>query len=139
MERIKSIFQSYCTSEETEISVDCLDEILRFIGLTPSKLEVVDMMNDLKPKTTFNIDELIYFVYHNCRNYDAYQDLYESFKIYDPQNTGKLSIDLVKDILKSFECSFDDSQVESILSRSKITNHEVNYQQLSKLLLNIDS
>ena len=139
MEKIKTIFQSYCTSEETEISVDCLDEILRFLGLTPSKLEVLDMINDLKPKTSFNIDELIYFTYHNCRNYDAYQDLCESFKIFDPQNTGHLSIDLVRKILKSFQCAFDDSQVDSILSHAKISNHEVNYQEISKILLNIDS
>ena len=136
--KIRTIFNSYCIEEEKEMPIKYLEEVVRLVGYNPSKEEIEDMIEDLSPRTSINFNALLYIIYHHSRNYDPYKELIRAFRLFDKEETGVLKIQQIRQILKSIKQPFDDEQVNAVLSRADIENQEVEYEQIAKLLLNLD-
>ena len=128
----------YCSDEEKEMPTKHLEEVLRLVGYNPSKEEIEDMIEDLSPKTSLGINALLYIVYHHSRNYDPYNELLRAFRLFDKEETGILKVQQIRQILKSIKQPFDDEQINAVLSRADIENQEVEYEQIAKLLLNLE-
>ena len=132
---IQDCFDIYDQDGDGSVSVKELPKMIRALGANPSPEEIEDMLEEFDSNETMEIDEFTYIAAHHLRACDAETELVNSFRIFDRDNTGKISVDMVKKILKNISVPLTDEQIEKLLRKTGTESDMVDYRKLAEVML----
>ena len=135
LQNSKKAFNVFDEDKDGKISTNFVGQLLRALGYNPTPTEVEDMIEDVgKPTLDYNI--FLYIMARHARGATPEDDLVRAFRVFDKENTGFLSIDIVKHILMNIKQPFTSEQVDELLSKLKFKGQQVPYHNLVHLMLN---
>lgn len=131
LQEAKKSFDGFSEDGKT-LAPENLEKAIRAIGLNPTPEEIEDMLEEI---TEIDFKAFIYIVYHHSRCTDVKAELIESFGIFDKDDTGKLPVDKIREILKKIKNPFTDEQIDQLLEKVDIEDDEVDYVQFVDAML----
>ncbi|KAG6367610.1 hypothetical protein INS49_001803 [Diaporthe citri] len=100
-----------------EITKDELGTIMRSLGLNPTDGELQDMVDevDVDKNGTIDFKEFLALMSHKVQDVDPEQELREAFKVFDRDNTGTISKDELRQVMKSIGESLTEAEIDEML------------------------
>lgn len=134
-ENFRNAFDAFDEDRDEFITVESLEKVIRAVGFNPMPEEVEDMIEDVRAPT-LNFDSFMYILYRHAREADPETELVNAFRVFDKEGSGRLKLDLVRDILKNIKRPFSDQQISELFSQAEVGGDDcVNYVDFVKVML----
>ena len=134
--KLRNSFDIFDEDDDFYINSKYIEKALRLSGLNPSFEEIQDILNELEGRE-ISFSSFIYIAYKHSRYCNVEKELYDSFFLFDKKQTGFLSLEIIKKILKNIKRPFLDEQIELILNNRIIKNNLVDYKSFINSLINL--
>jgi len=77
------------------------------------------MVEDIA-EPSFDFDSFLYILYRHSRQANPEAELVDSFKVFDKDGSGRLKVDLVRQILRNLTQPFTDDQINELLGEVEV-------------------
>ena len=118
----QNAFDGFDKNHSGSVPNELLEPLLRSLGYNPTPLEIEDMIADLGRETSFDFDSFMLIVSRHARAAKPETEITDLFKTFDKENTGRISIDFVKQILQSTHHPLDEDEIKDLLRNVEIDN-----------------
>ena len=142
IEEIREAFKLFDTDGSGSITAQELQDFFIKIGHNPSKKQIDKMIKEVHDGDTNNKDidfnTFLRIVTKRMRDVDTEEELIESFKIFDPDGTGLISIEDLKNILLEYgDLNLLPDELEDVIADADEDNHGfINYEIFVKNVMN---
>jgi calmodulin len=136
-ENFKNAFDAFDDDRDGEIPTSLLGKLLRAVGYNPYPEEVEDMIEDLaSDKSPLNFKTFYYLLSHHARAAFPEDELVDAFRVFDKNGTGRLDVEVIKNILKSLKQPFTADQIAELISQADVDPQStVDYREFVKIML----
>lgn len=140
-EKLKEMFEFFDKNRDGLIDITELGTVLRAIGSNPTEVEVQAMIaeEDTTGSGTLNFDEFSQLIVREMQmgpGTDPHE-IIESFKIFDHERNGFLSVDVFTDIMTTMGERLQSEQVEKMIKMCDINQDgEINYVKFVDMVVN---
>ena len=111
------------------ISMQALRTLLRSLGYSPSEMELQDIVNEVDPDGYDRIDFHDFLCLMVGQRKNDNEQLIQQFKIFDPDNTGLVSLAELRHVIASMGHQLTDEEVEELNREANPnSNGEMHYQ-----------
>ncbi|XP_057662565.1 neo-calmodulin-like [Diorhabda carinulata] len=131
IDEFKEAFTFFDKNLTGTITTDKIGEVMRALGQNPTEKELKDIIQEVdgNNKGTISFDVFIDMMKCKLFTKDMAEELRESFRFFDENNTGLLDIHLLHTVLTTEGDTIEDYQFEDFLKDNEITdNDEINYE-----------
>ena len=136
---ISMVFKLYDEDKDGFVELKYLGEMLRALGgcLLENEIEnICEKFMKENKSDIFTIQNFEKLCQENIKNNETIDDLIKSFKYWDQENTGKISINELKQSLTTIGDVLKDYEMEYLVKESDPTNSGViDYVKYSKELM----
>jgi Ca2+-binding EF-hand superfamily protein len=136
---ISMVFKLYDEDKDGFVELKYLGEMLRALGgcLLENEIEnICEKFMKENKSDIFTIQNFEKLCQENIKNNETIDDLIKSFKYWDQENTGKISINELKQSLTTIGDVLKDYEMEYLIKESDPTNSGViDYVKYSKELM----
>lgn len=128
-EQIAEFKEAFDVLGQETISIQALGTLLRSLGYSYTQAELQDMVNEVDPKGYGSIDFQDFLCLMVGRRTNDNEILIEQFKIFDPENTGLISLAELRHVIAGMGHQLTDEEVDEI-NRDANPNSkgEIDYQ-----------
>jgi calmodulin len=141
-EIFRNAFDAFDENRDDQVSVDVLGKLMRAVGYQPLPEEVEDMIADINGPT-FEFETLLYLIYRHAREADPQTELYEAFKVFDTEGSGRLKIPVVRKILRNLKQQpYSEAQIKNLfkdLEGYDQSTDTLQYEELAKKMVELNS
>lgn len=116
----KSAFDGFDRDHSGKVPNKLLEPLLRSLGYNPYPEEIEDMIEDLKGYESFDFDSFMVIVSRHARSSKPDTDLADIFRTVSKNEKGRISIDFIKQMLKSIKNKLSDEDIEDLLKGVEI-------------------
>lgn len=90
---------------------------MRELGLNPSKAELEDLVNeaDTNKDGVINFEEFLNLMSQSVKETDSEKELLEAFRVFDKDNSGTISTEELRAVLKSLGEDMTDADVDEMI------------------------
>jgi Ca2+-binding EF-hand superfamily protein len=115
---------------------ELLGKLFRAVGYLPRPEEVSDMIEDC-PSELITFEDFVFYLYYHARSANPKRELFNAFRLFDRDGTGRLPVDTVRDILRSFKNPLSETEIEELIAMADLdSNDDVVYDSFVDKLLN---
>ena len=136
---ISMVFKLYDEDKDGFVELKYLGEMLRALGGCLLETEIENICEKFMKENKsdiFTIQNFEKLCQENIKNNETIDDLIKSFKYWDQENTGKISINELKQSLTTIGDVLKDYEMEYLIKESDPTNSGViDYVKYSKELM----
>ncbi len=142
IEEIKEAFKLFDTDGSGSITAQELQDFFIKIGHNPSKKQIDKMISEVHDGNTQNKDidfnTFLRIVTRRMRDVDTEEELIESFKIFDKEGTGLISVEDLKNILLEFgDNNLLPDELEDVIAEADEDGHGfIQYENFVKNVMN---
>ena len=132
----RDAFKTFDLDEDGYLSLKEVSDLLMSLGMPVSEDELREMTNevDIEGNGTVDFKEFIQLMARKLRDMDNEEEYIEAFKIFDKDNSGKISLDEMKTILLKFTDDFNEEEVEEIFHLIDTDNSgEISYAEFAEV------
>ncbi|OHT15749.1 Calmodulin-2 [Tritrichomonas foetus] len=134
LEKLHNAFDAFDNDNDGRVECDLLETLLRAVGFNPTPEEIEDMVIDIQ-KRPFSFGQFLFIVYRHSRAINVEEELIAAFTVFDKNKSGRLPVLTVRSILESTRQPFTQDQIDDLLEQVDVTNDEVDYPMLVRLIL----
>lgn len=141
----REVFDLFDYAKEGLILSKKLGDALRALGMNPSRSEVEDMLNDINKNSKNASDKIEFNEFADqyaklLKDPDTYEDLVESFRIFDVENKGYISKKHFVHIMEKFGDNVSKDDIKSMANKGDPNNEGIiKYHNFAKLLMELDN
>ena len=129
----KKVFNEFASNNI--LKKEDLPKAFAKVGIRPTKEEITDMLEEIGDENDIDLIEFTICIYYFLRAADSQEELINAFKIFDKDQTGKLPVNQVKEILASLKHPVSTSLVNEVLKQVPADrNNMVNYADMIRLM-----
>jgi len=135
----KEVFDLSDVDKVGTISTTNLGDVMRALGANPSEAELLEMIQEVDPNKTKKIDfaQFLELFDKRMKDPDTEEDLLESFKIFDKEGNGIISVQELKHLVSHFGEKLTEEEADELIREADIDGDcTVNIYKFSKKLMN---
>ena len=135
----KEVFDLSDVDKVGTISTTNLGDVMRALGANPSEAELLEMIQEVDPNKTKKIDfaQFLELFDKRMKDPDTEEDLLESFKIFDKEGNGIISVQELKHLVSHFGEKLTEEEADELIREAGIDGDgTVNIYKFSKKLMN---
>ena len=133
----KEAFNAFDKNGDGTITGAELEEIIKSLGLNPSKDEVRDMLNELDVDQSGSIDftEFVTLMAKQSQGKETEEELLEAFKVFDKDGNGNISATELKTVMHNLGENLSDADIEEMIREADLDGDgEINYNEFVKMM-----
>jgi len=133
----KDVFSIFDKDGDGTICAAELGSIMRSLGQQPSDTELEDMINEMDTDSNGTIDfqEFQAMMTRNSKPTDTQEELKQAFKVFDRDNSGTISADELRQVLKSLGDDFTDKEIDEMMKQADLDgNGSIDYDEFVRLM-----
>lgn len=137
LQEVKEAFQLFDKDGDGNISPDELGEVLRSLGQTPTKSELVDMINefDSKGKGTIDFEDFKKIIVAHKTNFTAKSNVKEAFKAFDKDGNGFISVEELKHAMESLGETVSNEELDEMVKMAdKNKDGKIDYEEFVEIM-----
>ncbi len=134
----KEVFDLSDIDKVGTISTNNLGDVMRALGANPSEAELKEMIHEVDPGKTQKIDFATFLELFDRRmkDPDTEEDLLESFKIFDKEGNGIITVQELKHLVSHFGETLSEEEADELIREADIDGDgTVNIYKFSKKLM----
>ncbi|KAK4141013.1 uncharacterized protein C8A04DRAFT_31449 [Dichotomopilus funicola] len=120
-----------------DITADELGQVMRELGLNPTDNELRDLVNeaDVNNDGVISFEEFLKLMSHSVDEPDAEEELLNAFRVFDKDNSGTISSDELRSVLKSLGENLTDAELEEMIQMADSDgNGTIDYREFANIL-----
>lgn len=119
-QEIKEAFDLFDTDGSGSIDAKELKVAMRALGFEPKKEEIQKMINDVDTDGSGQIewDEFLKMMTQKILNRDPMEEIRKAFKLFDDDNTGKISFKNLKRVAKELGEKISDEELQEMIDEA---------------------
>ena len=116
-QEIKEAFDLFDTNKTGTIDYHELKVAMRALGFDVKKPEVVDLMNEYDREGTGSIEypDFLDIMTTKIRNRDPVEEIMKAFKLFDEDNTGRITLRNLKRVARELGENFSDDELQAMI------------------------
>jgi len=140
LKELREAFRLFDKNNEGKIGVDELGEVMKTMGLDPSKEELQDIIDnaDKNGNRKLDFDEFASFMVKKASvDDDRGEEMRAAFKIFDKNKDGFITRSELKSAMRKIGEKVSDKQVDGMVKEADLDKDgKVNYDEFVKVLVN---
>jgi len=111
---------------------------MRALGLNPSESDLKDMTAavDTSADKTIDFQAFLGLMAKQTRNEDTEAEILESFKVFDKNDTGDISVQELRHVLMTFGEKLTEAEVDDMIKEANIDkNGQIQYVDFVRMML----
>ena len=118
----KEVFDLSDVDKVGTISTNNLGDVMRALGANPSEAELKEMIDEVDPNKTKKIDfaQFLELFDKRMKDPDTEEDLLESFKIFDKEGNGIISVQELKHLAMNFGEKLTEEEADELIREADI-------------------
>ena len=136
-QEIKEAFDLFDTDGSGSIDAKELKVAMRALGFEPKKEEIQKMISDVDTDGSGQIewDEFLKMMTHKILNRDPMEEIRKAFKLFDDDNTGKISFKNLKRVAKELGEKITDEELQEMIDEAdRDGDGEVNEEEFVRIM-----
>ncbi|MES1906559.1 MAG: hypothetical protein MHPSP_004545, partial [Paramarteilia canceri] len=137
-ELYSEIFELFSAKDaQDKISTDALGTCLKTCGFAPSLAQIESFKETYDPKSSgyLNLDNFNKICKEFSSKLSPYDTLIQSFKVFDPENTGMISETLLKKVLTGYGEKISENDLDEFFNILNFNEkNETEYSKICELL-----
>ena len=137
IEDYKQAFSTFDSNGDGSISAQELEDVMKKLGLNPTKEEVKDMLNELDVDQNGSIDftEFVTLMAKQSQGKESEEELLEAFKVFDKDGNGNISALELKQVMHNLGENLSDADIEEMIREADLDGDgEINYNEFVKMM-----
>ena len=134
----KEAFQIFDKHGEGLIHSKELGLIMRCLGLNPSEedlKEIIDKFDNDKYCGFIDFNSFLTIMANRDKYIDREEDLLDAFRVFDKENTGKISAKELRYVLMSSGDDLNENEIEDMIHETSTDNDNIDYYKFVKLIM----
>ena len=117
LEDYEDAFKVFDSDDDGSITVKELGKVMRELGLSPTDVELQDMVNEVDADGNGDIDlpEFISLMARKMKQADTEEEMVEAFKIFDRKSDGQIRKEELKKVMSVLGENATDEEVEVMM------------------------
>jgi Ca2+-binding EF-hand superfamily protein len=139
IQTFRNAFNAFDEDGDGRNPVSVLGKLLRAVDYLPTVEEVEDMVEAVQESSDeISFKDFAGFVYRHARYANPLLELKNAFRLFDRERTGWLSVEMIKQILRSFKKPLSDTEIGEVLMVADISEDgRVEYAGFVEKLLHL--
>jgi calmodulin len=141
IQTFQNAFNAFDEDGDERNPVNVLGKLLRAVDYLPRPDEIEDMIEGIKEEARplgISFEDFVNFVYYHARYANPVRELEKAFHLFDKDRTGWLSVDTIKNILRSFKPPLSDTEIGEVLMVADISKDNlIKYSGFVEKLLHL--
>ena len=136
-QEIKEAFDLFDTNKTGTIDYHELKVAMRALGFDVKKPEVVELMNEYDREQTGSIEfqDFLDIMTQKIRNRDPVEEIMKAFKLFDEDNTGKISLRNLKRVARELGENLSDDELQAMIDEfDKDQDGEISDQEFLNIM-----
>jgi len=136
-EEIKEAFDLFDTDGSGEIDAKELKVAMRALGFEPKKEEIQKMISDVDDdgSGTIGYEEFLKMMTHKILNRDPKDEILKAFRLFDDDETGKISFKNLKRVAKELGERMTDEELQEMIDEAdRDGDGEVNEEEFLRIM-----
>jgi len=137
MAELKEAFTAFDKNGDGKITAGEIEDLLKTMGLAPSKEEIKDMLNELDIDQNGCIDfsEFVTMMTKDTKTKNAEEEMLEAFKMFDKDGNGNISATELKQVMTNLGEKLSDSDIDLMIKQADIDGDgQINYGEFVKMM-----
>ncbi|KAK4184086.1 hypothetical protein QBC35DRAFT_442116 [Podospora australis] len=133
----KDVFEIFDKDGTGDITAQELGDVMRELGLNPSKEELEDIVNeaDLNKDGVISFEEFLALMSQGVKETDTEQELINAFKVFDKDGSGTISSEELRNVLKSLGENLTDQELDDMIKLAdKDGDGHIDYQEFAHIM-----
>jgi len=121
------------------ISISELHEVMKSLGQNPTKTEIEDMVNevDTDRNGSIDFDEFCKMMTMPTKDVDFEAEMKSAFKVFDMDNSGTISLEELRKVMKSFGEILTEDELDSMIKEvDKNGDGTIDYEEFVHFMVN---
>ncbi|XP_033631919.1 caltractin [Asterias rubens] len=136
-QEIREAFDLFDTEGTGTIDAKELKVAMRALGFEPKKEEIKKMITDINKENTGTIDfnEFLTMMTAKMSEKDSKEEILKAFKLFDDDNTGKISFKNLKRVAKELGENLTDEELQEMIDEAdRDGDGEINEQEFLRIM-----
>ena len=136
-QEIKEAFDLFDTNKTGTIDYHELKVAMRALGFDVKKPEIVELMNEYDREGTGSIEyaDFLDIMTTKIRNRDPVEEILKAFKLFDEDNTGKISLRNLKRVARELGENLSDDELQAMIDEfDKDQDGEISEQEFLNIM-----
>jgi len=120
-----------------DITADELGHVMKSLGLNPSDAELLDIVAeaDVNKDGVINFEEFLTLMSQTVKETDTEQELISAFRVFDQDNSGFISTDELRNVLKSLGENMTEAEIDDMLQMAdKNGDGQIDYHEFASIM-----
>ncbi|XP_055334452.1 uncharacterized protein LOC129585691 [Paramacrobiotus metropolitanus] len=133
---IRDAFDLFDPERTGEIDAKDLKVCLRALGFEPKKEEIKKMLTDIKSEEgNINFDQFLSILTTKMNEKDAHDEIQKAFRLFDSDETGKISFQNLKRVAKELGENLTDEELREMIEEADLNGDgEVDEKEFLRIM-----
>nr|CAB40791.1 centrin [Euplotes octocarinatus] len=136
-QEIKEAFDLFDTNKTGSIDYHELKVAMRALGFDVKKPEILELMNeyDREGNGYIGFDDFLDIMTEKIKNRDPVEEILKAFKVFDEDNSGKISLRNLKRVAKELGENLSDDELQAMIDEfDKDQDGEISEQEFLNIM-----
>ncbi|KAK0737756.1 hypothetical protein B0T18DRAFT_233863 [Schizothecium vesticola] len=137
VEQFRQVFDVFDKDHTGDITASELGAVMKELGLNPSDAELEDLVNeaDLNKDGVICFDEFLNLMSQTVKETDTEQELVNAFRVFDKDNSGTISTEELRNVLRSLGENLTDAELDEMIKLAdKNGDGHIDYQEFASIM-----
>ncbi|UJR21332.1 hypothetical protein I4U23_024426 [Adineta vaga] len=134
---IREAFDLFDADGSGTIDVKVLKVAMRALGFEPKKEEIKKMISDIQKENAGTIDfnDFLQLMSQKMAEKDSKEEILKAFRLFDDDNTGKISFKNLKRVAKELGENLTDEELQEMINEAdRDGDDEINEQEFLRIM-----
>ncbi|GAU87494.1 hypothetical protein RvY_00328 [Ramazzottius varieornatus] len=133
---VREAFDLFDPDQSGEIDGKDLKVCLRALGFEPKKEEIKRMLQDVKSDDgKINFDQFLILITSKMNEKDAHEEIQKAFRLFDSDDTGKISFQNLKRVARELGESLTDEELREMIEEADLNGDgEVDEKEFLRIM-----